>query len=86
VSIVWSPRALRDVDGILGYLQERSIQGAHNVSLAIERSANVCARHPGLGFKTDVADVYRWPMGTYRYTFSYRYADGASIEIIFFAQ
>jgi plasmid stabilization system protein ParE len=82
MTVVWSPRALRDLDGILGYLQERSRQGAHNVSHAIERSVAICDQHLQLGSKTDLADVYRWPLVTYRYTFFYRFAPGSSIEII----
>ena len=70
--IVWSPRALRDLDDILSYIQERSPQGAHNVSLAIERSVGICARHPHLGLKTDEPGLFRWPLGAYRLTFFYR--------------
>lgn len=83
MTVVWSPRALRDLDDILGYIQQRSPQGAHNVSLAIERSVGICARHPHLGVKTDEPDVFRWPLGAYRFTFFYRHvANKPDIEIV----
>jgi toxin ParE1/3/4 len=83
MNIVWSPRALRDLDEILDYIQQRSPAGASNVSLAIERSVAICARHPQLGSKTDEPGVYRWPLGTYRYTFFYRHVEADNtIEII----
>ena len=83
MTVVWSPRALRDLDDILGYIQQRSPQGAHNVSLAIERSVGICARHPHLGVRVDEPDVFRWPLGAYRFTFFYRHvASKPGIEIV----
>jgi toxin ParE1/3/4 len=83
MNVVWSPRALRDLDEVLGYTQQRSPVGASNLSHAIERSIAICARHPQLGSKTDEPGVLRWPLGGYRYTFFYRHvgADN-SIETI----
>jgi hypothetical protein len=37
MKIVCAPRALRDIDGILAYIHERSPRGAYSVSLAILR-------------------------------------------------
>ncbi len=83
MTVVWSPRALRDLDAILNYIQQRSPQGAHNVSLAIERSVGICARHPHLGIQTDEPHVFRWPLGAYRFTFFYRHTSTEpGIEII----
>jgi toxin ParE1/3/4 len=83
MNVVWSPRALRDLDEVLSYTQQRSPAGASNLSHAIERSIAVCARHPQLGSKTDEPGVYRWPLVAYRYTFLYRHAEvDNTIEII----
>jgi plasmid stabilization system protein ParE len=72
MKVVYAPRALRDIDEILAYIQRRSPQGAHSVSLAIEYEVQLCALNPRAGATTDEPDVYRRPLGKYRYTIFYR--------------
>jgi plasmid stabilization system protein ParE len=56
---VYAPRALRDIEEILAYIEERSPSGARNVALAIEYSIHTCALNPRAGAKTDEPNVYR---------------------------
>lgn len=72
MKLVYAPRALRDVDEILSYIQSRSIQGAHSVSVAIERPIDACVFNPYIGAKTDEPNLYRYPLARYRYTIFYR--------------
>jgi plasmid stabilization system protein ParE len=72
VKIAYASRALRDIDEILAYIQKRSPRGAHSVSLAIERAIQTCALNPHATGKTDEPNVYRRPLGKYRYTICYR--------------
>ena len=72
MKVVYAPRALRDIDEILAYIQSRSIQGAHSVSVAIERTIDACVLNPYIGVKTDEPNLYRYPLGRYRYTIFYR--------------
>jgi len=70
--IVYAPRALRDIDEILAYIRKRSPRGAHSVSLAIEYTIHLCALNPRATGKTNEPNVYRRPLGKYRYTIFYR--------------
>ena len=80
--IVYAPRALRDIDEILTYIHQRSPSGAHNVSLAIEHAIQLCALNPGATGKTDEPNLYRRPLGKYRYTIFYRaLPDKEGIEV-----
>jgi plasmid stabilization system protein ParE len=72
MKVVYAPRALRDIDDVLAYIHQRSPIGARNVSLAIEYTIHTCALNPRTGTKTDEPDVYRRPLGKYRYTIYYR--------------
>ena len=81
MKVVYAPRALRDIDEILAYIQRRSPRGAQSVSLAIEYTIHMCALNPRAGAKTDEPDVYRRPLGKYRYTIFYRLLAGNGIEI-----
>ncbi len=82
MTVRYAPRALRDIDGILAYIHERSPAGARTVSLAIESTIAACVRYPGIGSPTDEADVYRRPLRKYRYTIFYRrLPDGEGIEV-----
>jgi toxin ParE1/3/4 len=81
MKVVYAPRALRDIDDLLTYINERSPRGARNISLAIEYAIHVCALNPRAGARTDEQDVYRRPLGKYRYTIFYR-ARGDIIEIV----
>jgi plasmid stabilization system protein ParE len=80
--IIYAPRALRDIDEILAYVQKRSPSGASKLSIAIERAIEKCASNPRIGVKTALPGVYRWPLGKYRYTIFYRVlADEDAIQI-----
>lgn len=72
MKVIYAPRALRDIDEILAYIHKRSPRGAHSVSLAIEYTIHMCALNPRATGKTDEPDVYRRPLGKYRYTIFYR--------------
>jgi plasmid stabilization system protein ParE len=72
MKIVYAPRALRDIDDILAHILKLSPRGAHNVSLAIEHTIRLCALSPRAIGKTDEPNVYRRPLGKYRYTIFYR--------------
>ena len=72
MKVVYAPRALRDIDEILAYIYERSPSGARNVSLAIEYTIHTCALNPRAGARTDQPNVFRRPLGKYRYTIFYR--------------
>ena len=80
MKVDYAPRALRDIDEILSFIQARSQRGAHNVSLAIEHTIRMCALNPRTGSMTDVSNVYRRPLSRYRYTIFYRaLADGIEV-------
>lgn len=81
MKIVYAPRALRDIGGILEYIHARSPSGARSVSLAIEHSIHACALTPRAGGRTDELNVYRRPLGKYRYTIFYRARDDG-IEVV----
>jgi plasmid stabilization system protein ParE len=82
MKVLYAPRALRDIDEILAYINKRSPRGAHNVSVAIEHTAHMCAVNPHTGAKTDEPNLYRRPLGKYRYTIFYRILVGSEgIEI-----
>jgi plasmid stabilization system protein ParE len=68
MKVIYAPRALRDIDHILAHIHKRSPRGAHNVSLAIERTIHMCALTPRAIGKTDEPNLYRRPLGKYRYT------------------
>ena len=82
MKVVYAPRALRDIDEILSFIQARSQRGAHNVSLAIEHTIRTCAQNPRTGTMTDVLNVYRRPLSRYSYTIFYRALPGGDgIEV-----
>lgn len=83
MKVRYAPRALRDIDDILAYIHERSPRGAHNVSVAIEHAIRMCSLKPRISPKTDEPNVYRRPLGKYRYTIFYRSLAGdTGIEVI----
>jgi plasmid stabilization system protein ParE len=83
MTIIYAPRALRDVATILDRIAQRSRAGAGNVASAIERSVQMSAQFPHTGGKTDKPGIFRRPLGKYRYTVFYRVlANDAGIEIV----
>ena len=81
MNVIYSPRALRDIDEVLYHIQQRSPRGARNLSLAIERTIDLCALNPRAGSVADEPDLYRRTLGKYRYTVFYRTRSDDSIEI-----
>ena len=82
MKVVYAPQALRDITEILMHVHERSPRGAHNVSVAIEYTIHMCALNPRAGASTDEPNVYRRPLGKYRYTIFYRaLTDRDGIEV-----
>ena len=81
MKVVYAPKALRDISGILEYIHMRSPRGARNVSLAIEHSIQACALTPRAGGRTDEPNVYRRPLGKYRYRIFDRTRDDG-IEVV----
>ena len=73
MTLVYSRRALSDIDDILGHIRQKSPQGSRSVSFAIEHAIQVCASHPRGGTPIDEPNVYRWPLSRYRYTIFYRF-------------
>jgi plasmid stabilization system protein ParE len=83
MKVRYAPRALRDIDNILAYIHERNPRGAANVSLAIEHAIRMCALKPRAAAETDEPNVYRRPLGKYRYTIFYRtLAAEEGIEVV----
>ena len=83
MKVVYALQAQRDIEEILSYIQERNARAAHSVSLAIEYTIQLCALSPYAARKTDEPDVYRKPLGKYRYAIFYRVlAKDARIEIV----
>ena len=83
MTLIYAPRALRDIDEILAYVQNKSPHGARNVSIAIEHTITICARNPRSGSATDRPDIFRWPLRNYRYTIFYRHnASSDLVEIV----
>ncbi len=79
---IYAPRALRDIDEILAYIRKRSPRGARSVSLAIEYTIHTCTLNPFAAAKTDEPNLYRRPLGKYRYTIFYRtLPDAEGIEV-----
>lgn len=81
--IVYAPRALRDIDELLAYIQQRNPAAARTISLAIERAVELSAQVPLTGGKTDVPHLYHRPLVRYPYTIFYSVdADRDRIEIL----
>lgn len=76
--IVYSRRALRDIEEILFNVGQRNTEGARKLSVAIERTIESCARRPRTGIRTDEPNVYRYMLGKRRnkYTIFYRLLGG----------
>ena len=83
MNIVYAPRALRDIDDILAYIQQRNPAAARTVSFAIERAVELSAQVPLTGGKTDVPNLYRRPLVQFPYTIFYGVdADHDRIEVL----
>jgi plasmid stabilization system protein ParE len=79
MKVVFAPLALGDIDRILSYIHQRNPRGAQNVSLAIEHAIEMCRFIPRTGASTDIENLYRRPLGKYRYTIFYRWMPGRDV-------
>jgi plasmid stabilization system protein ParE len=64
--LTWSPRARGDIDAIHDWVRQHSETGATCVVAEIRKTAELIARHPGIGRSTDrppirVLHVVRFP-------------------------
>lgn len=80
-SVVYAPRALRDLVAIEAYLQERSPSGARNVLAAIKATIDDVAEYPRVGIPVDGENRFRMPVRRYSYLVYYRVGE-ASIFIL----
>ena len=79
MNVVYAPRALRDIDEILAYIQQRNPRAAESVSLAIEQAVTLSAQVPRAAGKTDLPNHYRRPLVRFPYTLD---AARTQIEIL----
>jgi len=76
VKIHYSAKALRQLDEILTYIEERNPQGARHVSRRIQIVIDLLARHPLAGQETDRPGQRRMIASPYPYVIYYRIGDG----------
>ena len=71
----YSPRALRDLQAIAGYLGEQSPGGAKKVLAAIKSTVGALEAFPSIGCLASDAGHRRIPVGRNPYLVFYRIAD-----------
>jgi plasmid stabilization system protein ParE len=71
MKVVYAPQALRDIDNILR-LHPRAQSTWRAQCVAGYRACDPDVRSEPAGARTDEPNVYRWPLGRYRYTVFYR--------------
>jgi toxin ParE1/3/4 len=74
MNVVYAPRALRDLQGIAGYLEDRSSSGAKAVLAAIQASIDSLSHFPEIGRLIDNAGHRRLPVLRRPYVVYYRIA------------
>ena len=65
--VTYSRRALRQLEDIHAYIAERNPQAASRVIARIQELCQKLGDYPGLGTKTDDADVWMLPVVRYPY-------------------
>lgn len=77
--LIWSPRALLDVQRLHRFLAERNTDAARRAVAAIRREVKVLAQHPGIGRPVvDLPEAFReWliDFGDSGYVARYRLGD-----------
>jgi plasmid stabilization system protein ParE len=63
----YTPQATGDLTDILGYLDERSPQGARSVKRAIHKAIALIGRHPQIGRLSKIEETRVFPVGRYPY-------------------
>jgi len=81
MNVVFAPRALRDLEAIAGYLNDRSPSGSLHVLAAIKSSIDALAAFPGIGRIVDDAGHRRLPVLRFPYVIFYRIA-GSELLIL----
>jgi addiction module RelE/StbE family toxin len=75
MNVVYSPRAMRDLQGISAYLVERNPRAATNVLSAIKSSIETLSFFPQIGRLIDNVGHRRLPVLRYPYLIYYRVAE-----------
>jgi plasmid stabilization system protein ParE len=75
MNVVLAPRALRDLQGIAAYLDDRSPSGVIHVLNAIKSSIDALASFPEIGRVADDAGHRRFPVLRFPYVIFYRIAE-----------
>lgn len=75
MNVVFAPRALRDLEGIATYLNDRSPSGVIHVLDAIKSSIDALAAFPEIGRIVDGAGHRRFPVLGFPYVIFYRIAE-----------
>jgi toxin ParE1/3/4 len=75
MNVIYSPRALRDLQSISAYLVERNPAGAVNVLGAIKSTIETLSFFPQIGRIVDNAGHRRLPVLRYPYLIYYRVAE-----------
>lgn len=81
MTVIYAPRALRDLRGIADYLGERSPSGTKRVFAAIKSSIDDLEMFPGLGAAVDEKGHRRLPIVSVPYAIYYRLAGGEVIVL-----
>jgi plasmid stabilization system protein ParE len=63
----YTPRARRDLQTILQYIDERNPQGTLNVKRSIQRTIELIGNHPRSGRLAGIGDAHVLPAGRYPY-------------------
>jgi len=81
VSLRYSPRARRDIDGIHDWIAKDRPRAATAVVAAIRKTAALLADYPRVGRETDIPGVRMLPVGRYPYLVYYKIADGDVVVV-----
>lgn len=83
--LIWSPKALADVDWLHGFLTQKDRDAARRAVATIRAGVRILARHPEIGRPAeDMPPEFReWPMrfGAGGYVAFYRY-DGDVVVVL----
>ena len=75
LKVAYTPSALRQIDKILTYIEERNPRGARHVQERIKAMVNMLAEHPLSGHATDEPGQRRMIASPYPYAIFYRVRD-----------
>jgi len=72
VKVRYTRRALRQMTGVLDYIEARSPAGAENVKRRLQGVIDVLADHPNTGSATNKDKLRRFVVSPYPYVIFYR--------------